>query len=122
MERNLSFCAVYEVCLHPIAFQNKCCNRKSFKGPSVVSFLIVKNVSAVWIHHELCAVYGQTISGFVCLKVRIREWQAICKSMMISFRKFKKRCVKISILESLNFLFPQISWTVFYGVVIENLG
>jgi hypothetical protein len=38
-------------------------NPASYEFPAIIRFLLTKNTSGTEIHHELCAVYGRTVTS-----------------------------------------------------------
>jgi hypothetical protein len=77
-------------------------NPASCEIHAVIHFLHSKNMSAVEIHHELCAICGQNVMS----EGIVRPWCGMFKDGQTNFR--------------VNF--PQISLTVLYEIITVRLG
>jgi hypothetical protein len=57
-------------------------NPVSYEIRTVISLLYAKNMSAVEIHHELCAIYGQSVMS----EGTVRQWCRMFKDGQTNVR------------------------------------
>jgi hypothetical protein len=106
-------------------------NTASCKIRTVICFLHTKNMSAIEIHHELCADYSQNVMS----KVTLGQW---CRMFTMKTKVVKqpsvvsddlvqsvdqKNCERWHFtISEFSWEFPQILCTVFYEIFTVRLG
>jgi hypothetical protein len=112
-------------------------NAASCEIRAVIRFLHAKNMSAVEVHRELCAVYGQNVTS----EGTVRQWSSMFKDGQTNIHDERSGrptiyssdglvqgadqeiCERrIFTISELSCEFPQISRTVLYEIITVRLG